>query len=130
MFSEVTAVRDVTHCSTWNKGENLRQMDLAVREIAEGNMTVRKAAVTYGIPKSTLHDHVKGKVQLGAGVGAQRYLTDEEEEEEVLVRWLEGCAKVGCAKSISEVRAVVGAIVAKKLGVDCITVSHGWWDRF
>ena len=122
MFSEVTAVRDVTHRSTWNKGENLRQMDLAVREIAEGNMTVRKAAVTYGIPKSTLHDHVKGKVQLGAGVGAQRYLTDEEEE---VVRWLEGCAK-----SISEVRAVVGAIVAKKLGVDCITVSHGWWDRF
>ena len=118
---------DVTHRSTWNKGENLRQMDLAVREIAEGNMTVRKAAVTYGIPKSTLHDHVKGKVQLGAGVGAQRYLTDEEEE---VVRWLEGCAKVGCAKSISEVRTVVGAIVAKKLGVDCITVSHGWWDRF
>ena len=29
-------------------------------------------------------------------------------------------------KSISEVRAVVGAIVAKKLGVDCITVSHEW----
>ena len=122
VFSEVTAVRDVQR-NMWNKGENLRQMDLAVREIAEGNMTVRKAAVSYGIPKSTLHDHVKGKVQLGAGIGAQKYLTDEEEEE--IVRWLEGCAK-----SISEVRAVVGAIVAKKLGVDCITVSHGWWDRF
>ena len=120
-------MRDVIHRSTWNKGENQRQMDLAVREVAEGNMTVRKAAVSYGIPKSTLHDHVKGKVQLGAAVGAQRYLTDEEEE---LARWLEGCAKVGCAKSISEVRAVVGAIVAKKLGVDCVTVSHGWWDRF
>ena len=37
---------------------------------------------------------------------------------------------MGCAKSISEVRAVVAAIVAKKLGVDCVTVSHGWWDRF
>ena len=62
VFSEVTAVRDVIHRSMWNKGENLRQMDLAVRKIAEGNMTVRKVAVTYGIPKSTLHDHVKGKV--------------------------------------------------------------------
>lgn len=64
---------------------------------------------------------------MGTGVGAQRYLTEEEEE---VVWWLEGCAKVGSAKSISEVRAVVGAIVAKKLVVDCIIVSHGWWDRF
>ena len=68
------------HRSTWNKGENHRQMDLAVCEVAEGNMTVRKAAVSYDISKSTLHNHVKVKVQLGAGVGAQRYLTNKEEE--------------------------------------------------
>ena len=55
------------------------------------------------------------------------YLTDEEDE---VVRWLEGCAIVRCAKSIRDVRVVVGAIVAKKLGVECISVSHGWWDRF
>ena len=57
-----------------------------------------------------------------------KYLTDEEEDE--VVRWLEGCAIVGCAKSIREVRVVVGAIVAKKLGMECTSVSHGWWDRF
>ena len=127
MFSEVAALRNVQR-DMWNKGENLRQMDLVVHEIEEGNMTVRKVAVSYGISKSTLHNNVKGKVQLGAAICAQKYLMDEEEEE--VVRWLEGCAKVGCAKSISEVKAVVEAIVAKKLGVDCITVSHGWWDRF
>ena len=33
----------------------------------------------------------------------------------------------GCAKSVKDVRAIVGAIVAKKQGV---VVSHGWWDRF
>ena len=70
-------MRDVIHHSTWNKGENQKQMDLAVCEVAEGNMTVRKVAVSYGIPKSLLHDNVKGKVQLGAGIGAQRYLTDD-----------------------------------------------------
>ena len=42
----------------------------------------------------------------GAAGGPPRYLNDEEEEE--LVRWLEGCAEVGCVKSIKEVRAVVG----------------------
>ena len=103
-------------------------MDLALREIADGKMTYRKASIAYGIPKSTLHDHVSGKVKAGAGVGVPKYLTDEEEDE--VVRWLEGCAIVGCAKSIREVRVVVGAIVAKKLGVECTSVSHGWWDRF
>ena len=66
-------------------------MDLVVREVAEGNMTVRKAAVSYCIPKSTLHNHIKRKVQFGAGVGAQMYLMDEEKE---VAQWLEGCAKV------------------------------------
>ena len=61
----------------------------------------------YGIPKSTLHDHATGKVIAGAHVALPRYLNDEEEEE--VVRWLEGCAQVGCAKSVWDVRAVVGA---------------------
>ena len=111
----------------WNKGEGEKQMELALRDVANGTLTVRKAALAYGIPKSTLHDHASGKVHPGAGVGLPKYLTNEEDE---LVKWLEGCAEVGCAKSIRQVRAVVGAIVAKKLGVECAVVSHGWWDRF
>ena len=78
--------------------------------------------------KSTLHDRVSGKVLPGAKGGAPRYLTDEEEKE--LVRWIEGCAEVGYDKSVWEVRAIVGAIVAKKQCVDFAAVSHGWWDRF
>ena len=69
-----------------------------------------------------------GKVLPGAVGGAPRYFDDEEQKE--LVQWLEGCAEVGCAKSVSEVRAIVGAIVAKKQNLDHLTVSHGWWDRF
>ena len=96
-------------------------MELALRDVATGVLPVRKAALIYGIPKSTLH--VSGKVRPGAGVGLPKYLTDEEEDE--LVRWLEGCSK-----SVRETRAVVGAIVAKKQRVECAVVSHGWWDRF
>ena len=113
---------------TWNKGDGEKQMELALCDVAKGVLTVRKAALVYGIPKSTLHDHVSGKVRPGAGVGLPKYLTDEEEDE--LVRWLEGCAEVGCAKSVRDTRAVVGAIVAKKQRVECAVVSHGWWDRF
>ena len=74
-------------------------MELALRDVATGVLPVRKAALIYGIPKSTLYDHVSGKVRPGAGVGLPKYLTDEEDE---LVRWLEGCAEVGCAKSVRE----------------------------
>lgn len=77
---------------------------------------------------STLHDRVTGKVLPGAKGGAPRYLDDEEEEE--LVRWLEGCAEVGCAKTVKEVRSIVGAIVAKKQNLENVPVTHGWWDRF
>ena len=38
---------------------------------------------------------------------------------------------MGYAKSVCEIRAIVGAIVLNKLGLDNpVTVSHGWWDRF
>ena len=84
-----------------------------------GKSTIRRAAKGYGVPKSTLHVRVSGKVG-----SPPQYLNDEEEEE--LVRWLEGCAEVGCAKSI---RVVVGAFVAKKYNLDHAAVSHGWWDR-
>ena len=103
-------------------------MERALTEVTNGSLTVRRAALEYNVPKSTLHDRITGKVLPGAVGGAPRYLDDEEEEE--LVKWLIGCAEVGYAKSIREVRAIVGATVAKKLQVEQATVSHGWWDRF
>ena len=103
-------------------------MENALKDVTNNAKAVRCAALEYGIPKSTLHDRVSGKVLPGAVGGATRYLDDDDEEE--LVRWLEGCAEVGCAKNVREVHAIVGAIVAKKQNVDNVTVSHGWWDRF
>ena len=63
---------------------------------------------------------------LPAALGPPKYLCEEE-----LVKWIAGCAEVGYAKSVCEIRAVVGAIVSNKLGLDTpIVVSHGWWDHF
>lgn len=112
-----------TERKTWTN----EAMELALRATCEG-MPVRAAASQYGVPKSTLHDRVSGRVQPGAVPGAHRYLDDEEEEE--VVRWLEGCASIGYAKSVREVRSIVGAIVAAKNNLENVTISHGWWDRF
>ena len=85
-------------------------MDSALKDVCSGTLTIRRAALQYNVPKSTLHDRVSGKVLPGAVGGAPKYLDSDEEEE--LVKWLIGCAEVGCAKSIREVRAIVGGIVA------------------
>ena len=57
---------------------------------------VRRAALEYGVTKSTLSDRVTGQVQSGSKSGAPCYLDDKEEDE--LVKWISGCAEVGCAK--------------------------------
>ncbi len=103
-------------------------MEKALQAYTAGEMTLREASMQFGVPKSTLHDRVSGRVQTGAPPGAPKYPDDEEEEE--LVRWMEGWAQIGYAKNVKEIRAVVGAIVAVKHNLDCAVVSHGWWDHF
>ncbi len=93
-------------------------MEKALQAYTAGEMTLREASSQFGVPKSTLHDRVSGRVQTGAPPGAPKYLDDEEEGE--LVRWMEGCAQIGYAKSVKELRAVDGPIEpAKQLGLCC-----------
>ena len=93
-------------------------MENALQAVNE--MTVREAAAQFSVPKSTLHDRISGKVQPGSVYGPPRYLDEEEEEE--LVRWIEGCAQIGHAKSVCEIRAIFEAIVAKKNALDSMVV--------
>ena len=97
----------------------------ATKDVLEGNLSVRRAAVQYDIPSSTLHDRISGKVS-GAVSGPPHYLDEEEERE--LVEFLLGCAEVGYPKTVKEVRVMVGKIVAKKHHQDIgstAPVSHG-----
>ena len=115
--------------SLQNRPEKYKQwtdsrMEKACQAVQSGGLTVRRAAEQYFVPKSTLHDHVSGRVQAGANSGPPRYLTDEEEME--LVEFLTGCASVGYARSRIQVTQLVQEVVSKK-GLQ-VTVPHGWWD--
>ena len=100
-------------------------MERALQATSSG-MPIREASKSFGVPKPTLHDRISGRVQPGVRSGAPRYLDEEEEEE--MVRWLEGCAAIGYAKSV---RGIRGAIVGAKNNLSSsVVVSHGWWDRF
>ncbi len=66
--------------------------------------SVRRAADSYCVPRSTLFDRVSGRVTFGAKSGPPRYLSDEEEE---LVNFLCRCAAAGHARSKRDVIALV-----------------------
>jgi len=87
---------------------------------------VRRAAEMYNVPKSTLYDHINGKVKLGARSGPPPYLTVAEEEE--LVSFLIGCAAVGYPHTRKDVLTLVQHVINTK-GIKS-KVIDGWWSRF
>ena len=66
----------------------------AIQDVCEGQ-AVRRVALNYGIPKSTLHDKISGRVTVGGRSGSTPYLSSEEEYE--LVSFLNGCLLIGYA---------------------------------
>ena len=100
-------------------------MDKAITA-AERGTSVRKAAEMFGVPRSTLHDHISGKVELYAKQGPKPYLTTEEEEE--LANFLLRCARIGYPHTRQQVIGLVQEVVNSK---DMeVVVTNGWWERF
>ena len=77
------------------------------------------------MPHSTLHDRVKGKIEMGSRCSPHSYLTIEEEE---LANFLVRCAEIDCAHSLSQVLSLVQRIVDSK-GIEEM-VARGWRQKF
>lgn len=101
-------------------------MSRALEAVAAEGLSVRRAALMYGVPKSTLGDRVSGRVLPGSMCGREKYLTDEEEEE--LSDFIENCAALGYAKTRKQVLALVERIMCTR-GIE-IRVTDGWWASF
>jgi len=89
-------------------------------------LSIRRVAEMYSIPKSTLHDHVSGKVAFGAKCGPDPYLDLEEEEE--LASFLVRSAGIGYPHTKKQVFALVQQMLNKKK-IEA-NVTNGWWERF
>ena len=87
---------------------------------------MRRAALAYGIPRSTLHDHYKGKIGPDARPGPEPYLSIEEEEE--LTNFLIKCSRIGYPKTRQQVLGIVQEVVSKRR--PDVSVTNGWWERF
>ena len=107
------------------KNWNEKTVSLAVKAV-KGGHSQRRVAEEYGIPRSTLGDHIRGRVLPGAKSGNPKYLTDEEEAE--LYRFLLRCAAVGYPRSRKDMIAIVQKACNSK-GRD-VHVTHGWWEAY
>ena len=110
-------------CRKWSD----EAMQNAVTAVENEGISLRQAAEMYKIPRSTLHDHVTGKVEHGALPGPSPYLTTEEEEEE-LVTFLIRCAGIGYPHTRYQIMAIVQEMLEDK-GIQT-SILDGWWERF
>lgn len=125
---EKSAEPPVTYCGgprgNYRMWDNVSLMN-AMAAVEKGT-SVRKAAEMYRVPRSTLHDHVTGKIAYGAKSGPHPYLNIEEEEE--LASFLIETAKIGYPRNKTQVLTIVQQIIDDK-GIKSV-VSNGWWERF
>ena len=117
----VDRARPPRYCQQWDD----ISMTKAMSAVDDG-MSIRRASELYGVPKSSLHDRISGKVQHGTQPGPVPYLTSEEEEE--LVVFLVRTADIGFPRTIAQVLALVQQVLDFK-GIDKVC-THGWWQRF
>ena len=87
-----------------NPGWSHNDLDKALSLVREENVSIRTAALTYGIPKSTLHDHYTGKVK-GNKRGPSTVLSDAEELK--LAEWAMDMANIGYGRTREQVSEMV-----------------------
>ena len=98
------------------------QLEKAYKCATQGELSIRRAAEAFDIPRSTLYDKISGKSGFGCTSGPPHYLSDSEEGE--LVNFLVGSSKVGYPRSRKEVIGLVQKITKEK------GVTTGWWESF
>ncbi|KAJ8036481.1 hypothetical protein HOLleu_20471 [Holothuria leucospilota] len=84
-------------------------LELAFAKIKNGEMTLRQAARLYSVPKSTLNDKLKGRVQLRAKSGPMTNISNAEEDR--LESWLLKMSQIGYGQTKRELKSTVKKIL-------------------
>ena len=103
----------------WNK----LSMIAAVQEVENG-MSTLAAARKHGVPRSTLHDRVTGRVKHGVNPGPAPYLSANEEKQ--LFDFLLLTRKIGYHKTRVKVARIVENIAQDKKVLRTDRLSNTW----
>ena len=102
---------------------------LSAMAAIKNGMSVTRAATTHGVPRTTLHDRISGRVAHGTKSGPPPYLSPHEEKEFSI--FIEQTAKVGYGKSRKQIKKVTEDVAHDKGLLDKDkSVSDGWYKGF
>ena len=100
----------------------------AIKTVTEEGVSIRKVAIMYQVPKSTLGDRISGRVLPGCASGPLKLLTDEEENE--LEKFIYHCSAIGYGKTRGEVLCLVDRFLVFRDVRRTSSVSSGWLSSF
>ena len=104
-------------------------MQSALQSVSDGVSTC-KAALVHEVPRTTLQDHVSGRVTHGHNPGPKPYLNIVAESE--LTSHLIDASNIGYGKTRREDFSIVERYVKQKKDVKLrsATITHSWWQKF
>ena len=95
----------------------------AVAEIRNGNTSLRKASVKYGVPKSTLSDKLNLRVPLAPSMpGPSSFLSKKQEDR--LKSYLINMSKIGCGITRRQIPDVVKQVLDEAEASGYIIQEH------
>ena len=104
-------------------------MCLALEAVKEKRSSISQAAREYGVPYTTLHDRLSGRITHGINPGPRPYLSKCEEND--LSTFLAEVAKAGYGKSRQQVLSLALNVAHDKGLLNCDDkLSNGWYYRF
>ena len=120
-------VQSLPHLHVKRKQWSNESMLAALHAIKEG-MSINRAAVQYGVPRTTLNDRHLGKVMHGTNPVQRTYLTAAEESE--LAEFVQVCAQIGYGKTRKQVMNIAEYVAKEKGVLKKTRITHGWFRRF
>lgn len=85
-------------------------LSLAIEDVRHNKLSLRKAAMQYGIPKSTLSMYVAGKLEIGVKRGPASILSVEEERR--LVEYVVHMGQIGYGRTREQLLDIVAKMVS------------------
>ena len=99
----------------------------AMKAVQDGS-PITTAARVHGVPKTSLHNRIKGRVVHGVKPGPKPYLSVEEETE--LAEFAIEAASVGCGQTRKQIMTIAENVAKDKGILRKDRISQGWYEKF
>ena len=97
-------------------------------EAVQDGSPITTAARVHGVPKTSLHNRIKGKVVHGVKPGPKQYLSVEEETE--LAEFAIEAASVGCGQTRKQIMTIAENVAKDKGILQKDRITQGWYEKF